>query len=124
MNAGQKEPTHSHDLTVDDDVTVIASSNDGTPLQIHVKESMDLRKVLWDAYHKDTICAKILAHPEAHLRFGICEGLIWTKNQLKRDIICILKDVFQRERRLVEIIIDHTHRVIGHYGQFKTLEYI
>jgi len=124
MNAGQKELTPSHDLAVDDDVTVIASSNDGTPLQVHVEESMDLRKVLQDAYNKDTICTKILALPEAHPRFSIHEGLIWTKNQLKWDIICIPKDVFQRGRRLVEIIIDHAHQVIGHYSQFKTSDYI
>ena len=96
---------------------------DSTPLQVHVKETMNLRKVLWDVYHKDTIYAKILAHLEAHPRFRIREGLM-TKNQLKWDVICIPKDVFQRGRMLVEIIIDHAHRVIGHYSQFKTSDYI
>ena len=98
MNTDQKEPTPSHDLTVDDDVTVIASSNDGTPLRIHVEESMDRRKVLQDAYHEDTICAKILAHPGAHLRFSVCEGLIWTKNQLKQDIIYIKRCIPKRKK--------------------------
>ena len=58
---------------------------------------MDLRAVLKNAYRKDTICAKIIAQPDAYPRFGIQEGLIWTKNQLKCDVICIPRDAFQRE---------------------------
>ena len=91
---------------------------------MHVKESLNLRRVLWDVFHKDTICSKILAHLESHPRFGIQEGLIWTKNQLKQDIIYIPKEVFQRGRWLVKIIINHAHQVIGHYSQFKTSDYI
>ena len=85
---------------------------------------MDLRAIVKNTYHKDTICAKIIAQPDAHLRFGIQEGLIWTKNQLKHDVICIPQDAFQRGRRLIEIIIDHAHQTIGHYGQWKTSNYI
>ena len=46
------------------------------------------------------------------------------KNQLKQDVICIPRDIFQKGRRLVEVIIDHAHQVIGHYSQLKTLDYI
>ena len=70
------------------------------------------------------ICAKIIAQPDAYPRFGIQEGLIWTKNQLKHDVICIPWDTFQRGRRLIEIIIDHAHQTIGHYSQWKTSNYI
>ena len=70
------------------------------------------------------ICAKIIAQPDAYPRFSIREGLIWTKNQLKHDVICIPQDMFQRGRRLIEIIMDHAHQTICHYGQWKTLNYI
>ena len=85
---------------------------------------MDLRAIVKNAYHKDMICAKIIAQPDAYPRFSIQEGLIWTKNQLKHDVICIPQDAFQRGRRLIEIIIDHAHQTIGHYGQWKTSNYI
>ena len=85
---------------------------------------MDLRAIVKNAYHKDMICAKTIAQPDAYPMFGIREGLIWTKNQLKRDVICIPWDTFQRERRLIKIIINHAHQTIGHYGQWKTLNYI
>ena len=102
----------------------IAAGNDGKSLQTHVEETMDLRAVVKNAYCKDTICVKIVSQPDAYPRFGIWEGLIWTKNQLKCDVICILQDTFQRGRRLIEIIINHAHQTIGHYGQWKTLNYI
>ena len=70
------------------------------------------------------ICAKIIVQPDAYPRFSIRDGLIWTKNQLKCDVICIPQDAFQRGRRLIEIIIDHAHQTIGHYGQRKTSNYI
>ena len=85
---------------------------------------MDIRAVVKNTYCKDTTCAKTIMQPEAYPRFGIREGLIWTKNQLKRDVICIPQDTFQRGRRLIEIIIEHVHQTIGHYGQWKTLNYI
>ena len=74
--------------------------------------------------HKDMMCAKIIAQLDPHLRFSIWEGLIWTKNQLKHNVICIPRDAFQRGRSLIEIIINHAHQTIGHYGQWKTSKYI
>ena len=67
---------------------------------------------------------KILAHPDAHSNFGIWGGLIWIKNQLKCDVVCVPRNAFKRGRRLIEIIIDHTHQIIGHYGQWKMVNYI
>ena len=84
---------------------------------------MDLRAIVKNAYHKDMICAKIITQPDAYTRFGIWEGLIWTKNQLKHDVICIPQDAFQRGQRVIKIIINHAHQIIGQYGQWKTLNY-
>ena len=47
-----------------------------------------------------------------------------TKNAYCKDMICIPWDAFRRGRRLIEIIIDHAHQIIGHYGQWKMLNYI
>ena len=40
-------------------------------------------------YCKDPTFVKVLAHPEAHPHFGVKDGLIWTKNQLKKDMVCL-----------------------------------
>ena len=67
---------------------------------------------------------KILAQPDAHSNFGIWGGLIWTKNQLRHDIVCIPRDLFKRGRRLIEITIYHAYQIIGHCGQWKMANYI
>ena len=85
---------------------------------------MDPSAIIKNACHKDMICAKIFTQLDAYPRFSIQEGLIWTKYQLKRDVIRIPRDTFQRGRRLIEIIIDHAHQTIGHYSQWKTSNYI
>ena len=124
LHTGDEQLLPSKNTSSIDDVTAIAAGNDGKSLRTHIEERMDLRAIIKNAYCKDTICAKIIAQPDAYPRFGIQEGLIWTKNQLKCDVICILRDTFQRGRRLIEIIIDHAHQTIGHYGQWKTSNYI
>ena len=67
---------------------------------------------------------KVLAHPEAHPCFGIKDGLIWTKNQMKKVMVCLPQKAFLWGRRLVEVIIDHAHTTIGHFGQLCTSHYI
>jgi Integrase zinc binding domain len=66
----------------------------------------------------------VLKAPKEHTCFGVHDGLIWTKNLYKRDVICIPHSVFLKGRRLIEVIINHAHQVVGHFGQLKTLNYI
>ena len=46
------------------------------------------------------------------------------KNNLSRDVICISPKAIHKGKRLIEIIIDHAHNIIGHFGQFKRSQYI
>jgi Integrase zinc binding domain len=68
--------------------------------------------------------SKIMVHPKPHKKFRIRDGLILTKNQLQCDIVCMPRNIFHGGRRLIKIIIDHTHQTVGHYSQLKTLNYI
>jgi hypothetical protein len=74
---------------------------------------MDLPKILRDAYHKEAMFSKIMAHLDAHKKFGIRDGLIWTKNQLRRDVVCVPRNIFHGGRRMIEIILDHAHQTVG-----------
>jgi Integrase zinc binding domain len=111
-------------LRDDDNIVVTAASSDRTTLRTKVESSMDLPKILRDTYHKDAMFSKIMAHTDAHKKFGIRDKLIWTKNQLRRDIVCVPQHIFHGERRMIEIIIDHAHQTVGHYSQLKTSNYI
>ena len=46
------------------------------------------------------------------------------KNNLSRNVICVSPKAIHKGKRLIEIIIDHAHNIIGHFGQFKTSQYI
>jgi Integrase zinc binding domain len=123
-SAQQALPDETLPSRDNNNIAVTAGSSDGTTLRTKVKGSMDLPKILCDTYHKDTMFSTIMAHPDAHKKFGIQDGLIWTKNQLRRDIVCMPWNVFHGGRRMVKIIIDHAHQTVGHYSQLKTLNYI
>ena len=89
------DPGHGSDMNCqspnkgDEDILVIAAGNDRTPLHACIEKNMDLPKILNDMYYQDPMFSKIMAHPEAHPIFGIQDGLIWMKNQLKRDVISV-----------------------------------
>jgi hypothetical protein len=107
----------------DEDIVVTAASSDGTTLRTKVENSVDLPKILCEVYH-DTMFSKIMAHPKAHNKFRIRDGLIWTKNQLQRNIVCMPQNIFPRGRRLIKSFIDHAHQTVGHHSQLKTSNYI
>ena len=68
--------------------------------------------------------SKILENPKAYAKFGVKEGLIFTKNNLSRDVICISPKAIHKGKQLIKIIINHAHNIIGHFGQFETSQYI
>ena len=75
-------------------------------------------------YQQDKIYSKILENPKAHAKSGVKEGLIFTKNNLSRDVICVSPKAIHKGKRLIEIIFNHAHNIIGHFRQFKTSQYI
>ena len=39
-------------------------------------------------------------------------------------MICLSPKAIHKGKRMIEIIIDHAHNIIGHFGQFKTSQFI
>ena len=102
----------------DDDVVAIHSGNDKESLHTRIEQSFNLTNRVKQAYQKDKLYSQILETLKAHALFGCKDGLIFTKNLLKRDILCIPREAFMKGRWLIAIIIDHPHSIIGHFGQF------
>ena len=46
-----------------------------------------------------------MTKPKAHALFGCKDGLVFTKNLLKQDVLCIPCEAFVKGRRLT----DHNH---------------
>ena len=108
----------------DDDVIAINPGNDKESLHTCIEQSFDLTSKVKQAYRKDKLYSKLLEKPKAHALLGCKDGLVFTKNLLKRDIWCIPREAFMKGRRLIAIIIDHVHSIIGHFGQFKMAQFI
>ena len=99
----------------DDDTIAHTSANSRKPLLMVIEKEFDLNKTIMRFYRQDKIYSKILENPKAHTRFGVRQGLIFTKNNLSRDVICISPKDIHKGKRVIEIIIDHAHNIIGHY---------
>ena len=106
-----------------DDVIAATSGNNKILLLVKVKQTFNLTKAVKLAYQKDKLYSKILEKPKAHALFGCKDGLIFTKNLLKWDMLCVPCGAFQNGRQVVEIIIDHSHTIISQNGQLETTQY-
>ena len=107
-----------------DDIEAITASNDGLELRSRIESGINLVKLIQGAYRKDAILSKVLKAPREHPRFGVRDNLIWTKNPYRCNVICTPREVFLKGRRLIEIIIDQAHQVVGHFNHLKTSNYI
>ena len=110
--------------TEDDDTIAYTSGSNRKPLLASIKKEFDLNKLIMKFYRQDKIYSKILENPKVHAKFGIKEGLIFKKINLSRDVICRSPKAIHKGKGLIEIIINHAHNIIGHFGQFKTSQYI
>ena len=108
----------------DDDIIIYTSGGNGKPLLASIEKEFDLNEIIMKFYQQDKIYSKILGNPKAHAKFGVKEELIFTKNNLSRDVICVSPKAIHKGKQLIKIIINHAHNIIGHFGQFKTSQYI
>ena len=112
-------------LASDEDNSItLTAGNDRMSLFIKVKQTFNLTNTVKHAYWKDKLYSKLLENLKAHTLFRCKDSLIFTKNLLKWDVLCVPCESFQKGRRVIKIIIDHAQTIIGHFGQFKTAQYI
>ena len=78
--------THFGCSSDDEDVVAINSGNDKESLHTRIEQSFDLTSKVKQAYRKDKLYSKILEKLKAQALFGCKDGLVFTKNLLKRDI--------------------------------------
>ena len=107
-------------LVSDDDNIVTITAGNNRMLIVKVEQTFNLTNMVKHTYHKDNLYSKIIENSKAHALVGCKDGLIFTKNLLMQDILCVPCEDFQKRRQVIKIIIDHAHTIIGHFSQFKT----
>jgi len=88
-----------------------------------VKGDHSILKDIKNGYPKDLLLSKVLENVTHHKNFEITEDLIYTHNCAGDSVLCI-PSIVQKKRRLTEVIIAQAHKVLGHFGPQKTVDYI
>jgi len=122
MNKGAVNPVDNPNA--DPDPLAFMSRADMQSLCVRIERDINLTCLMQGHYHKDPLFMKVFSHPEVHPHFRIKDQLIWTKNQMGQDIVCIPWKAFIWGRRLIKIILDQAHTTIGHFGQLSTSQYM
>ena len=89
--------------TLDEDTIVYTAGSNGKPLLASIEKEFNLNQIIRKFYQQDKMYSKILENPKAHAKFGVKEGLIFTKNNLSQDVICISPKAIHKGKRLIEI---------------------
>ena len=111
-----------------DDLTVVtsAATEPLRPFQwqreISNKQCPDLETLCRDGYTSDKVFRKILDNPDDHKLFNVADGLIYYSPNTEIRTLCIPCAEFQG-RRVTELVIDQTHRIVGHMGPRITNHY-
>ena len=75
--------------TPDEDTIVYTAGSNRKPLLASIEKEFDLNQIIRKFYRQDIMYSKILEKPKAYAKFGVKEGLIFMKNNLSQDVICI-----------------------------------
>ena len=71
------------------DGLALTSAPDGKDLHKHVERNINLVQIICKGYQTDSTFNKVPQHPEAYPRFGVQDGLVYTKNQTGCDVVCL-----------------------------------
>ncbi|KAJ3543853.1 hypothetical protein NM688_g5811 [Phlebia brevispora] len=93
------------------------------PLRERVEDDSLFLTSVREGYADDLLFSKILESANDHKAFTLKEGLIWTKNRANADVLCIPR-ARKGNRALLDLVINHAHTTLGHYGHRRTADYI
>lgn len=94
------------------------------PLCLKVESNKEFIEKVCDSYKKHMMFSKVLENISHHTMFELGNsGLLMLKNNDRNHTVYI-PDIILGEKRLVETIINHAHRVVGHLGSYIMYDYI
>jgi len=83
------------------------------------KNNDAFKQCIKGGYPEDKLFSAILKKPGDYKLFSEWEGLIWMKNLIYEEVLCISRDC-----ELVHEIITQVHKTLGHFGEQKMADYI
>lgn len=95
----------------------------GPPLRDTLRGEPGLEEAIKAAYPLDRTFAKVLESPGAYPSFEMKDGLLYVTNRFGDKVLCLPFGKL-KQRSLRERVIDEAHRLLGHMGAQKTIEYV
>ncbi len=86
-------------------------------------ESEDFLQRILIGYSEHSAWTNILQNPELFPHFKLQSGYILHLNDFREPCLVLL-DVIHKGERIMGIAIENAHKILGHLGFQKTLEYI
>jgi len=83
------------------------------------KNNDAFKQCIKGGYPEDKLFSAILEKPGDYKLFLEQEGLVWMKNLIYEEVLCILRDC-----ELIHEIITQAHKTLGHFGKQKIADYI
>jgi hypothetical protein len=107
---GRSEPMLANIVTPEEDLRSVV-------------EEEDFLNTIKLGYAKHSAWLGILENPTQFPKFKVIGGLIYKLNDLG-ECHLVLLDVIQQGEKATGIAIQHAHKILGHLGFQKTLDYI
>jgi transposase InsO family protein len=96
----------------------------GTELPTYLSRYEEFSTLIRSKYPDNPYFAKVISKPADFDSFSVEDGLVYHTDRLDHKLLCIPRETFLRGRRMTELIIDHAHSILGHFGPFRTSSYI
>ncbi|KAI0039992.1 hypothetical protein FA95DRAFT_1503498, partial [Auriscalpium vulgare] len=109
--------------TAGGDITLATSVMTSRTAPEEVSQNAELWEQVKLAYVNDTTFGKVVDNVKAYPTFALEDGLLTTDNRAGERVTCIPQGAYGK-RSMIEFVIDHGHRVVGHMGPQKTAEYL
>ncbi|KAJ6448456.1 hypothetical protein C8R45DRAFT_947983 [Mycena sanguinolenta] len=74
-------------------------------------------------YKSDSFFTKTVVNPKDLAGFRMKKGLIYCQNRGKEEVLCI-PDIKLGEQSLRGVLLEQSHRCLGHFGPQRTGDYI
>jgi hypothetical protein len=96
----------------------------GVELTAYMNRYAEFSEIVRSNYNGNAYFSRVVENPTQFKGFEIEDGLIYHTDRNGSKLICVPKEAVLKGRRLTELIIDHSHLLLGHFGATRTLNYV
>ncbi|KIK12982.1 hypothetical protein PISMIDRAFT_18316 [Pisolithus microcarpus 441] len=116
----REEPTRA---PMSEDPTLLDSAGDPQTLVTHFQGEHGFLDCIRWGYPTDPVLAKVILQPDHHKGFDVGDGLIYLKVTTGDRVLCLPR-VDWKNNQLTAQVIEHAHKMLGHFGAMRTADYI